>query len=505
MSRYPPSTEGGLLVLAPLRLEAWALRSGEPELTVMNTGAGARARLSTPAHAPGAIAVAGVGGGLAPGLSAGDLVVADRVLDESGETTLILPGATLLAAALARQGLSARVGPVISTTRLVRGQARRRELAATGALAVDLESATLCDQAAAWPAPVCVLRAVADTTGRELLSPNLVPDGYKALRALRAAAPVLAQWGRCARARTVLLAGPRSFCAGVERAIETVRRSVERFGAPVYVRRQIVHNAHVVADLERRGAVFVRELDEVPDGATVVFSAHGVAPSVREEAARRGLEVVDATCPLVAKVHTEARRFRDRGYQVVLLGHAGHDETEGTLGEVPGISLVQSPDDVASVVTEDPTRVAYITQTTLAADDVEATLSALRERFPAMVGPHASDICYATQNRQDGLKAIASECDVVLVVGSTNSSNANRLVEVAARSGVVAHLVEDERDLALEWIERADTIGLSAAASTPEYLVQRIVEAVGALGPVQLQARSLRSESVNFSLPPEVR
>jgi 4-hydroxy-3-methylbut-2-enyl diphosphate reductase len=304
---------------------------------------------------------------------------------------------------------------------------------------------------------------------------------------------------------TVVLAGPRSFCAGVERAIETVERTIDRYGAPVYVRRQIVHNRHVVADLEQRGAVFVHELHEVPDGATVVFSAHGVAPSVRADATSRGLRVVDATCPLVAKVHHEVRRFHSRGYQVVLIGHAGHDEVEGTLGETAAITLIEDAVDITDLVVEDPTQLAYVTQTTLSSDDVAGLIGALSERFPGVVGPHAADVCYATQNRQDAVRAIAASCDLLLVVGSSNSSNTARLVEVAARAGCRAELLEDESELQLEWLRGASTVGVTAGASTPPELVQRVVEALASLGPVRIEERPVRAENVNFPLPMEVR
>ena len=301
----------------------------------------------------------------------------------------------------------------------------------------------------------------------------------------------------------VLLAGPRSFCAGVERAIETVERAIERFGAPVYVRRQIVHNRHVVSDLEARGAVFVHELDEVPDGATVVFSAHGVAPAVREVARSRHMHVVDATCPLVAKVHHEVHRFTDQGYQVVLIGHAGHDETEGTIGELEGMALIETVEDVATLEVDDPDRVAYITQTTLSPNDVTDVVDALAARFPSVVGPHAADICYATQNRQEAVVAMAGECDVMLVVGSTNSSNAARLVETSARAGCAATLVEDETQLhAAPLLPDARTVGVTAAASTPPAVVARVV---AALNPSSVEERVLRHERVHFALPSEVR
>lgn len=301
----------------------------------------------------------------------------------------------------------------------------------------------------------------------------------------------------------VLLAGPRSFCAGVERAIQTVERAIDRFGTPVYVRRQIVHNHHVVSDLEARGAVFVSELDEVPDGATVVFSAHGVAPAVRDVARSRGMHVVDATCPLVAKVHHEVHRFTKQSYQVLLIGHRGHDETEGTMGEVEGMTLIENPEDVASLDVDDPEKVAYITQTTLSPRDVADVVDALKTRFPALVGPHSADICYATQNRQEAVVAMADECDLIIVVGSGNSSNAARLVEVSTRAGCAAVLVEDETQLEFApLLEDAHTVGVTAAASTPPAVVARVVDA---LNPSSVEERVLRTEQVNFPLPSEVR
>ena len=307
--------------------------------------------------------------------------------------------------------------------------------------------------------------------------------------------------------RTVLLASPRSFCAGVERAIEVVERSLEqRAAAPVYVRRQIVHNTHVVADLEARGAVFVDELDAVPDGATVVFSAHGVAPAVRDEAVRRGLDVIDATCPLVAKVHAEARRFAGRGDTVILIGHAGHDEIEGTLGEAPERTiLVASVDDVASAQVEDPARVSYLTQTTLAVDETAAIIDALRARFPDIRGPASEDICYATTNRQNALTDVAAAADLVLVVGSGNSSNSRRLVEVARRHGAAAHLVDEAGDIRPEWLRDARVVGVTAGASAPPQLVEGVVAALAGLGPVSVTECGTVEESVTFSMPPGIR
>ncbi|HEX4532081.1 MAG TPA: 4-hydroxy-3-methylbut-2-enyl diphosphate reductase [Acidimicrobiia bacterium] len=306
--------------------------------------------------------------------------------------------------------------------------------------------------------------------------------------------------------RTVLLAGPRSFCAGVERAIDIVERALDRYGAPVYVRRQIVHNTHVVRDLEARGARFVDELDAVPDGALVVIAAHGVAPEVHEEARARGLRVIDATCPLVAKVHAEARRFARDGYRIVLVGHLDHEEVQGTVGEAPeAIEVVEEAGAAEQVQAADPERVAYLTQTTLAVDEVQEVVDALRARFPALTGPRADDICYATQNRQEAVRTLAAECDVMLVVGSRNSSNSNRLVEVAERFGCTARLVEDASELDDALVRDASTIGITAGASAPESLVQGVVDALAAFGPVDVVERDVVQESMRFTLPVEVR
>jgi 4-hydroxy-3-methylbut-2-enyl diphosphate reductase len=307
-------------------------------------------------------------------------------------------------------------------------------------------------------------------------------------------------------ARQILLAGPRSFCAGVERAIEIVERALASRPHPVYVRKQIVHNTYVVDDLARRGAVFVDELDEVPDGATVVFSAHGVSPAVREDADRRGLDVIDGTCPLVTKVHTKARRFAARGDTVVLIGHAGHEEVEGTLGEAPdSIVLVETLDDARTVSLPDPERVSYLTQTTLAVDEAAEFVDVLRERFPQLHESRSDDICYATTNRQDALKAVIAESDLVLVVGSTNSSNSVRLVELSRRRGTPAELIDRASDIRPEWLDGVRTIGVTAGASAPPALVEEVVSALGALGPVTVQEREVVRETTRFELPLAVR
>jgi 4-hydroxy-3-methylbut-2-enyl diphosphate reductase len=305
----------------------------------------------------------------------------------------------------------------------------------------------------------------------------------------------------------VLLATPRSFCAGVERAIATVERALERFGAPVYVRRQIVHNGYVVKALEAKGAVFVQELDEVPPCACVVLAAHGVSATVRDEASQRGdLLVIDATCPLVSKVHKEVVRFTSQDYSVVLIGHANHEEVVGTMGEAPGkIYLVESLEDVDALELEPGARVAYLTQTTLATDETASIVSALRSRFSHLTGPPGEDICYATQNRQDALRVLVEHCDLLLVIGSSNSSNSNRLVEVARREGCRAELVEDETVINLGWLEDAEVVGITAGASAPESLVQRAVSTLQLLGPVEVREVQTADEAVSFALPRQLR
>jgi 4-hydroxy-3-methylbut-2-enyl diphosphate reductase len=304
--------------------------------------------------------------------------------------------------------------------------------------------------------------------------------------------------------RSVLLASPRSFCAGVERAVEIVERLLDQRGGPVYVRKQIVHNIHVVRALEARGAVFVEELSEVPFGATAVFSAHGVSPAVRAEAVSRSLDVLDATCPLVAKVHAEARRFAERGDTIVLIGHAGHEEVEGTLGEAPDrMVLVETVEDVEALDITGP--VAYLTQTTLAVDETAAVIEALHRKFPDLRGPGSDDICYATTNRQVAIRDVAARSDLVLVVGSKNSSNSVRMVELAARGGAPAYLVDDASEIDPAWLEGVTTVGLSAGASAPPELVDEVVAALRALGPVSVSTHTTTTETIAFTLPLAVR
>ncbi len=302
----------------------------------------------------------------------------------------------------------------------------------------------------------------------------------------------------------ILLANPRGFCAGVDRAIDIVERALARFGAPLYVRHEVVHNRFVVEDLKAKGAVFVDELDQVPDGATVVFSAHGVSQAVREEAARRGLTVFDATCPLVTKVHMEVVRHLRAGDEVVLIGHAGHPEVEGTLGQArPGqvIHLVETPEDVDRLQVGDPERLAYVTQTTLSMDDTRDVIAALRARFPAIAGPKKDDICYATQNRQEAVKRLARVCDRVLVVGSVNSSNSNRLREVSERMGTPARLIDGAHQIDPEWLAGARKVGVTAGASAPEILVQEVVARLRELGAETVTELDGEPERVVFPLP----
>jgi 4-hydroxy-3-methylbut-2-en-1-yl diphosphate reductase len=305
----------------------------------------------------------------------------------------------------------------------------------------------------------------------------------------------------------LLLAAPRGYCAGVERAVQTVERALELHGPPVYVRKEIVHNKHVVEELSARGAIFVDELsDTVPEGAVTVFSAHGVSPAVHADAADRGLRTIDATCPLVTKVHREAVKFAADGYTIVLVGHAGHEEVEGTMGEVPGsIVLVESEADVDALEVEDPEHVAYLTQTTLSVDETAAIVARLREKFPAITGPRTDDICYATTNRQLAVKQMAEQCDLVLVIGSRNSSNSNRLVDVARDRGAASHLIDNETEVREEWLEGARVVGISSGASAPEELVSRLVDFFRARGTEDISEFEVLREDVRFMLPKVVR
>jgi 4-hydroxy-3-methylbut-2-en-1-yl diphosphate reductase len=306
--------------------------------------------------------------------------------------------------------------------------------------------------------------------------------------------------------RKLLLASPRGYCAGVDRAVDTVERALEHFGPPVYVRKEIVHNWHVVQELADRGAVFVDSELDVPEGGVVVLSAHGVAPEVHVRSRERRLRVLDATCPLVTKVHSEARRYAADGYTVVLIGHAGHEEVVGTMGEAPdAIRLVGSIEEIERLEVDNADRVAYITQTTLSVDETLELIGALRARFPAIVGPKRDDICYATQNRQNAVKELARHADLVLVIGSRNSSNSNRLVEVTRELGVPAHLIDDERDIRPEWLAGVETVGITSGASAPESLVRGVVAHFRSLGVERVESQEPVDENVHFSLPAQLR
>jgi 4-hydroxy-3-methylbut-2-en-1-yl diphosphate reductase len=307
--------------------------------------------------------------------------------------------------------------------------------------------------------------------------------------------------------RQVLLAAPRGYCAGVDRAVITVEKALDLYGAPVYVRKQIVHNRHVVSDLESRGAIFVEELDEVPAGATVVFSAHGVSPQVHRQAAERSLKTIDATCPLVTKVHHEAKRFAADDYDILLIGHAGHEEVEGTWGEAPEhIQLVQGPADVPGITVRDPAKVSWLSQTTLSVDETLETVAAIRERFPLLLDPPSDDICYATQNRQLAVKEIAHDADLVIVVGSGNSSNSVRLVEVALEAGAsAAYRVDDASEIHEAWLEGVRTVSVTSGASVPEELVQGVLVFLADRGYPDARAVHSAEESLIFALPPELR
>jgi 4-hydroxy-3-methylbut-2-enyl diphosphate reductase len=490
----------GLLLIAPMRSEARLLRQSAPDGEVIVSGTGprrARAAAGRAALLPAAgVAVAGFGGALVPELEPGDVVVASDVRRRDGTIVVECPVAGIIAGALERAGMRVHMGPVVSVRNPSLGAGRQALRQSSGAIVADMESAWLTRAPAGRP--FAVVRVVLDgPAGLALRKPS---------RALKQVAAVLAEWAAAIAPRELMLAAPRASCAGVERAIDVVERALERFGPPVYMRKQIVHNRHVVSDLERRGAICVDELDEVPDGSTVVFSAHGVSPEVREQARRKHLNVIDGTCPLVSKVHAEARRFGARGYSIVLVGHEGHEEVEGTTGQAPGrISVIDGEDDVDGLEVADEERVAFLTQTTLAVDETEGVVSRLRERFPAIVGPRSDDICYATQNRQDAVKALAASCDLVLVVGSQNSSNSNRLVEVARRHGCEAKLIDDESQLELSWFAGVRRLGITAGASVPERIVQRVVRSLDALGPFELREQVVADETVRFALPREMR
>ncbi|MGH3798148.1 MAG: 4-hydroxy-3-methylbut-2-enyl diphosphate reductase [Pseudonocardiaceae bacterium] len=493
------------VLCTPLRVEQAALRRAGRSMRLVRTGMGPRRAAATAARLSSGtdpVLVAGVGGGLVPQVRPGDVVVASEVRDDSGSEgrSVEVPSAPLLAGALRRLGLTVHIGPIRSSSRIIPGHTQWAP-AAGGPLAVDMESVQL----AAMDVPFAVVRAIVDSTDHPLWHVGTVRRGVRALRVLRACLPALEWWAAATGPREVLLAAPRSFCAGVARAIETVQRALQRYGAPVYVRRQIVHNAHVVHDLQARGVVFVDEVDEVPAGSVLVFAAHGVAPAVRRAATARELTVLDATCPLVTKVHSEIRRYAKRDNTVFLIGHPEHEEVQGSLGEAPSqVVVVADVDAARRVQPRDPARVAYTMQTTLAVDEADQIAGVLRERFPALTAPRTDDICYATTNRQRAVRAIARRVDLVLVVGSVNSSNSRRLVEVAEREGVPAHLVDDVSEIDLRWLAGTTRLGITAGASAPPHLVEQVVHCLTGLGPVSTTESRSIDENVTFALPREV-
>jgi 4-hydroxy-3-methylbut-2-enyl diphosphate reductase len=505
--RSPHTGSGAdLLVLAPMAIEARAIRAGAPWSRVEKIGMGPRraraaARLT---HQPcgGTALIAGVCGALDPRLQPGDVVLASELRTDT--KTLPCPDPAILAGVLRRGGLRVHIGPIVSSSGLVFGE-RRRELAAEGALAVDMESAWLADHAGAQP--LTTLRVVLDTPHYEIHRPaRAAVAARRAFRALREASSLLETWAQALGHRELSLAAPRASCAGVTRAVEIVERALAQRGAPVYVRKQIVHNAHVVGALERRGAVFVDDVDEVPAGSTVIFSAHGVSPAVRRDAAQRSLDVIDATCPLVAKVHAEARRFAAGDYQIVLVGHSDHEEVEGTVGEAPAHTrVIANVQEARDIDLQDSDRVAVLTQTTLAVDETAEIVDALRARFPALAVPASEDICYATQNRQDAVRAIARDCELIFVVGSQNSSNSQRLVEVAERAGCRAQLLERAEDIDPGDLVGVTRLGVTAGASAPESLVAEVVSALRGLGGLTVREVTVATEETHFNLPPQVR
>jgi 4-hydroxy-3-methylbut-2-enyl diphosphate reductase len=509
MSADEPGAGAGrrrLLLLAPLAIERAAVRGAASGAVVLHTGMGAtRSRKAVSrAKATTAVAVAVVGfcGATDDSLRPGDVVVASEVRGPRAETVKCSHGP--IVAALRSRGItSLHVGPIASVDHVVHG-AQRAELARSGAVAVDMESVWLAEAAAGRP--FAVVRVVVDTPSQELHRPlGILKGGVDAWQTLRQVAPALVAWAAASDERTILLASPRSFCAGARRAIEIVERALNCWGLPVYVRKQIVHNVHVISDLEARGAIFVDDLEQIPEGSLCVFSAHGVSPQVREQAAARHLKVIDATCPLVTKVHVKTRHLAAADYKIVLIGHRGHDEIEGTIGEAPeAVRLIESAAEIDRLDLGPEDHVAYLTQTTLAVDEVNEVVTKLHQRFPNLDGPDAHDICYATSNRQEAVKVLARESDLMIVIGSSNSSNSRRLVEVAEREGCKARLIDDENGLDPDFLIGVHTVAVTAGASAPDELVDRVVDALANLGSVVVHERRVVDETLQFSLPREL-
>jgi 4-hydroxy-3-methylbut-2-en-1-yl diphosphate reductase len=499
------------VVCTPLRVEQVVLRGAGRSTRWVRSGMGPRRAAATAAALSGTdpVLVAGLGGALAPQVRPGDVVVASEVRGWSSAAPdpVAVPSAPLLAGALRRLGLTVHLGPIQSLPRIAwrstgLGRAPRGETAERpDPLAVDMESAQL----ATAGGPFAALRVIVDTPAHPLWRLGTLRRGVSALGTLRACRPALEAWAAATGSREVLLAAPRSFCAGVARAIDTVHHALRRYGAPVYVRRQIVHNAHVVGELSALGAVFVDEVDQVPAGGVLVFSAHRVSPTVRGDATARELTVIDATCPLVTKVHSEIRRYARRENTVFLIGHPDHEEVQGSLGEAPeNVIVVPDAHTAHHVQPRDPSRVAYTMQTTLAVDEAQEIAAILSDRFPALNAPRTDDICYATTNRQHAVREIARQVDRVLVVGSPNSSNSVRLVEVAQREGVPAHLIDDVSEIDLRWLADTRRLGITAGASAPSHLVDQIVHCLGGLGPLSTDELRLVDEDVTFALPREM-
>jgi 4-hydroxy-3-methylbut-2-enyl diphosphate reductase len=530
--------DGGLLVLAPLRVEAAALRrgvgsTGRVVVTGMGPAASERAVRALDGAADGPVAVVGFCGSLRDGVEPGDVVVASEVRGPTGVVSL--PSAAAVSHSLRRTGLKVHVGPILSTDHVVRG-AERTERATDGALAVDMESFWLVSGVHARRAVAdlhtadaagidrgarpgvedtgdhitAVVRVVSDSPGSGFRPAGLPASGVKGLQSLARVGGCLENWAAATGARTVLIAAPRSFCAGVCRAIDIIEQMLAQFGPPLYVRREIVHNKHVVDSFRDRGVVFVRELSEVPQGRVVVLAAHGVSPAVRAEAQARGMEAIDATCPLVARLHAKARMLADQGHFIVFIGKKGHDETEGVVGEAPNsIVVVEDQADIDRLVDGDSrpfgarsladTPIATLTQTTLVPHEVEGLVAGLRGRFPHLIAPQTTDVCYASRDRQAAVRRVAPECDLFLVIGSANSSNSKRLLEEAEHMGTPAALMDDESDLDLARLVGVRTLGLTAGASAPEALVERMLAFLESLGPLDVRELRTGADEPHFS------